>query len=257
MRPEHYDAHFKLEQTHWWFTGRRAIVLSLLDREVRGDPQLQRPLRVLDVGCGGGGILPYLSKYGSVVAVDPEPAAVAAASSRSFDVRLGGLPSDLPFGTDDKFDIITMLDVLEHVDADTDSLLNIRSLLQPHGRLLITVPAYQFLWSGHDVINDHKRRYHRAELTRKLETAGFHINLMSYCNSALFLPIAAIRLAMRRFGRSDAHKTALGIVPAPANAVLHSLFAMERYIIPTLPLPFGVSLITVASVKEKNAGKRA
>jgi SAM-dependent methyltransferase len=250
MRADHYEAHFALEQDHWWWVGRRNIVLHLLDREIAADPHLDKRLRLLDVGTGGGGILPFLSEYGEVVAVDPEPAAVAAASARSFDVRRGGLPDDLPFGGNDKFDVITALDVIEHVEQDVESLNNMRMLMEPHGRLIVTVPAFQFLWSGHDVINEHKRRYTKAELRRKLERAGFHVRLISYCNSALFLPIAAIRLARRRFSRNDESQTALGVVPRPANAFLAGLFGMERHIIPMLPLPFGVSLVAVASMQE-------
>jgi SAM-dependent methyltransferase len=250
MRADHYETHFALEQDHWWFVGRRNILLHLLDRELKSDSRLQKPLRLLDVGTGGGGILPFLSKYGSVVAVDPEPAAVAAASARSFDVRQGGLPSDLPFAPHEKFDVITLLDVIEHVEQDVESLVNVRRLLTPQGRVIVTVPAFQFLWSGHDVINEHKRRYKKGELRAKLERAGFTVRLISYCNSALFLPIAAVRLARRRFSSSDETKTALGTVPGPANAVLGGLFGMERHIIPTLPLPFGVSLVAVASVEE-------
>jgi SAM-dependent methyltransferase len=246
MRADHYDAHFALEQDHWWWVGRRNIVLHLLDREIAADPRLAKPLRLLDVGTGGGGILPFLGKYGEVMAVDPEPAAVAAASARSFDVRQGGLPADLPFQTNEKFDVITALDVIEHVEEDVESLQNIRKLLEPHGRLIVTVPAFQFLWSGHDVINEHKRRYTKGELRSKLQRAGFQVRVISYCNSALFLPIAAVRL----FSRKNETNTALGVVPKPANAFLGGLFGMERHIIPMLSLPFGVSLVAVASVEE-------
>lgn len=250
MRADHYEAHFALEQDHWWWVGRRNIVLHLLDREIAAEHRLAKPLRLLDVGTGGGGILPFLSEYGDVVAVDPEPAAVAAASARSFDVRRGGLPADLPFAGEDKFDVITALDVIEHVEQDVESLVNMRRLLKPHGRLIVTVPAFQFLWSGHDVINEHKRRYTKSELRTKLQRAGFHVRLISYCNSALFLPIAAIRLARRQFSRNDESQAALGVVPRPANAFLGGLFGMERHIIPMLPLPFGVSLVAVASIQE-------
>lgn len=251
MRADHYEAHFALEQDHWWFVGRRNIVLHLLNREIASDPHLHAPLRLLDVGTGGGGILPYLSRYGSVIAVDPEPAAVAAASARSFDVRKGGLPSDLPFGPDEKFDVITMLDVIEHVEQDLESLINVRRLLMPHGRIIVTVPAFQFLWSGHDVINEHKRRYRNRELRAKLERAGFKVRLISYCNSALFLPIAAVRLGRRRFSSRDETSPALGTVPRLANAFLAGLFGMERHVIPMLPLPFGVSVVAVATPEHR------
>ncbi len=249
MRAEHYDAHHALEETHWWFTARRSIVLRLLERELRLDAALRPPLRLLDIGCGTGGMLPHLGKYGSVVGVDPAPEAIAYASERDFDVRRGGLPADLPFGPGETFDIITLLDVLEHVEADRDALTQIRARMSARGRLLVTVPAFQFLWSGHDVINEHKRRYRRTGLRSRLEQTGFKVRLLSYCNFALFLPIAAIRL-LRRQMSVDERQTYLGTVPAPLNGLLHTLFASERYIIPALPLPFGVSLIAVASASE-------
>lgn len=248
MRADHYDTHHALEKTHWWFTARRSIVLRLLDREIKLEPALRRPLRLLDVGCGTGGMLSHLSRYGSVVGVDPAPQAVAYASAMAqFDVRNGGLPTDLPFEAGELFDIITLLDVLEHVDADVEALNQLRARLTPGGRLLITVPAFQFLWSGHDVINEHKRRYTRAELKDKLEASGFHVRVLSYCNSTLFLPIAAIRL-LRRNLRVDQEKAYLGTVPEPMNSLLHALFASERYLIPSIRLPFGVSLVAVANI---------
>lgn len=250
MRADHYDAHYALERSHWWFTARRSIVLTLLERELRAEAALARPLKLLDVGCGTGGMLPYLAKYGTVVGVEPAPVAVEYAARQPFDVRLGGLPAELPFDTGEKFDVITLLDVLEHVEADLEALVNLRKLLQPGGRLLITVPAFQFLWSGHDVINEHKRRYRRDELVGKLTATGFHVRLISYCNFALFLPIAAVRLVKRQFREHDEQNPSLGIVPKPVNTLLHRLFASERHVIPRLPLPFGVSLIAVASVQE-------
>src|SRR5439155_35798 len=137
-----------------------------------------------------GGMLAHLRRYGSVVGVDPAPRAVAYATAQGdFDVRRGGLPRALPFADGERFDVITLLDVLEHVDADVDALARLHDRLHPGGRLLITVPAFGFLWSGHDVINEHKRRYRRPELRAKLERTGFAVRVLSYCNTGLFLPI--------------------------------------------------------------------
>jgi SAM-dependent methyltransferase len=248
MKTEWYDVHAELEESHWWFTARRSIVRTLLQRELQREPALARPLRILDIGCGAGGTVRHLADFGSVVGIDPSPVAVAYARSKGDeDVRLGGLPADLPFGPNEQFDVITLLDVLEHIEDDMSALVEIRKRLRKSGRLIITVPAFQFLWSGHDVINEHKRRYSRAELGDKLGRAGFRLITLSYCNTILFLPVVLVRMARRLAQRDlDAANNNVGRVPAPINAVLHHLFAAERHVLTRRRLPFGVSLIAVA-----------
>jgi 2-polyprenyl-3-methyl-5-hydroxy-6-metoxy-1,4-benzoquinol methylase len=257
MQTEWYDVHAELEENHWWFTARRSIVRTLLQRELERDPRLERPLRILDIGCGAGGTVRDLAEFGAVQGIDPSPIAVAYAQSKSdLEVRIGGLPYDLPFDEREKFDVITLLEVLEHVDDDVAALVNIRKLLGDAGRLIVTVPAFQFLWSGHDVINEHKRRYSRAELESKLERAGFRITTLSYYNTILFLPVALVRLARRAAHLDgDPAKNPVGRVPGPVNRFLHHLFAVERHALTRLSLPFGVSLIAVARPDpEKNGG---
>lgn len=248
MKTEWYDVHAELEETHWWFTARRSIVRRLLQRELQREPALARPLRILDIGCGTGGTVRHLADFGAVVGIDPSPVAVAHARSKGAeDVRLGGLPADLPFGADQQFDVITLLDVLEHIEDDMGALVEVRKLLCKPGRLIITVPAFQFLWSGHDVINEHKRRYSRADLGAKLGRAGLRVITLSYCNTILFLPIALVRLVQRLAHHDlDAANNNVGRVPAPINTVLHHLFAAERHVLTRRRLPFGVSLIAVA-----------
>jgi SAM-dependent methyltransferase len=247
MQAEMYDLHAELEEDHWWFTARRSIVQTLLQRELRRDPGLKLPLRILDVGCGAGATVRHLSSFGSVIGIDPSPAAVAYAKSKGdVDVRIGALPGDLPFRPGEQFDVITLLDVLEHVEQDVEALLAIRKLLRPGGRLIVTVPAFQFLWSGHDVINEHKRRYSRAELGEKLARGGFKVSTLSYFNTVLFLPIAAVRVARRWAGADDDAEHNVGKVSPPINALLHALFSVERHVLPSMRLPFGVSLIALA-----------
>lgn len=243
MNAEMYALHEKYEETHWWFAARRRIVLHLLKRELGA---ARAPLRLLDVGCGAGGMLAHLRAFGDVIGVDPSPDAVAyAAAKQTAEVRMGTLPHGLPLSATDRFDVITMLDVLEHVEEDVASLKTLHGLLQPDGLLLLTVPAYPFLWSGHDVVNEHKRRYTRALLHDRLVTAGFEIRTLSYYNTLLFPPIASVRLMQRWLGRSQGG-TDLGPVPGPLNALLRSVFAAERHVVGSVPLPFGVSLIATA-----------
>lgn len=247
MKAEMYALHHEHEQTHWWFAARREIVLHLLRKEIAQEPQLQKPLRLLDIGCGAGGMLGYLAQFGEVMGVDPEPNAVAWAREKgSANVKLGSLPDNLPFGPDDRFDIITLLDVIEHVEEDTQSLQRVHSLLQPNGRIIITVPAFQFLWTGHDLINEHKRRYTRSQLLDTMRKAGLRVDFLSYYNTILFPPVAAVRLLKRGVGRADQVAADLGAVPRPLNRALTAIFAAERYLLGSVPLPFGVSLIAIA-----------
>lgn len=245
MRAEMYELHEAHEETHWWFAARRSIVLHMLRRELESTHGTRTPLRLLDVGCGAGGLLAYLREFGEVTGVDPSAAAVAYASAKGADVRAGTLPEGLPFAAEERFDVITLLDVLEHVEQDEAALAALARLLRPDGLLVVTVPAFPFLWSSHDVVNEHVRRYTRGQLRARLEGAGFDVRTISYYNTTLFLPIAAVRVVRRwLFGLSE--QGDLGTVPRPVNAALRSLFAVERHVIGRLPLPFGVSLIATA-----------
>jgi SAM-dependent methyltransferase len=250
MQAEMYELHNELENSHWWFTARREIVLSLLTAEVEGDAALRPPLRLLDAGSGAGGMVRHLARFGSAIGVDPAPAAVEYAASKGVDVRLGGLPDSMPFDDGERFDVITALDVLEHIDDDAAAVHRLHALLDSAGRLIVTVPAFMFLWSQHDVVNEHHRRYDRKRLAALLQGAGFEILLISYCNAVLFPPIALVRCARSWLRRGASTKTTasgdLGRVPEPINAMLHHTFAGERFLLRRMTLPFGVSLVAVA-----------
>jgi SAM-dependent methyltransferase len=250
MQSVMYDLHMEHERSHWWYTARRDIVLALLRRELAGRAG---PLRLLDIGCGAGGMLTHLAAFGEAIGVDPSPAALEfARSSSGLDIREGALPDALPFAATERFDVVTLLDVVEHVDDDAASLRAVHELLVPGGTAIITVPAFPFLWSGHDVVNEHRRRYVRRELAARLREAGFSIRLLSYYNMTLFLPISAVRLARRLLPGQQEPQPDIGRMPRPLNALLHHLFAAERFALPATRLPFGVSLIAVAR-RERHA----
>lgn len=252
MDRQMYEAHDQLEATHWWFVARANIIMSLLRRELLdgGKP------RILDLGCGTGGMLLHLRTLGPSSGVDASPEAVAIAREKTgTDVRLGSLPHDVPFdrGT---FDIVTVLDVIEHVDDDIGSLQTTYDMLRPGGLMVCTVPAHQYLWSEHDVLNEHKRRYSRNELRTKIENTGYNVRLLSFYNMFFYPPVAALRL-MRR-NRTE-NKPQLGIVPGPINAFFTGLFASEKHLLKFASLPIGVSLIAIAQkpgpVKGSNDGQ--
>lgn len=244
MDAELYAQFDQLEDAHWWFLGRREVVLATLRRLLRG----RAGLRILDAGCGTGGMLGPLAEFGTVEGLELEPRAVEAARRRAGGaarVHPGGLPEGLPRG--ERYDLITALDVLEHIGPSVDALRALRSALAPGGTLVITVPAFPFLWSAHDEVNHHQRRYTRASLQRELATAGFAIRHLTHYNSLLFPPTAAVRLLQRVLPREGNPRSDLQLPPAPVNAALRTLFALERWWVPRLEVPFGLSLLAVAT----------
>jgi SAM-dependent methyltransferase len=225
-----------VEDRHWWFRGRRRIVARWLERLPSGADR-----RILEIGCGSGGNLPLLARHGRVDALDTDETALGYARARGCaEVRAGSLPHDLPYAPE-SFDLVVMLDVLEHVDDDAASLRAARGLLKPGGAALVTVPAHRFLWSAHDDAHDHRRRYGRDELRDLARGARLSIRYLSHFNAALFLPIAAVRLLTR----GGAGSTGLQVPPAPLNDLLAGLLGAERHLMPALTLPWGVSLLLV------------
>lgn len=243
MEPEAYVQMQRIEDTHWWFVGRREIVRRMLARI--GPAQ---PCRMLDVGCGTGGNLPILGAYGEVTGVEMNAVAHHAANARGIGrILLGRFPEDLPV-TDEEFDLITFLDVLEHLDDDLAALDGAKKLLAPAGMVLITVPAFAFLWSGHDEQHHHRRRYTADRLSAVLRQAGLEPVYVSYFNMWLFPAIAAIRIAKKL--TRNRHADDERMPPAFANKLLQAVFASERHLLGRFRLPFGTSILAVARPEE-------
>jgi SAM-dependent methyltransferase len=243
MNESMYEAFERLEETHWWFEGRRRIFRSVLQRHL--PPQQLRS--ILDVGSGTGGMFPLLSEFGAVQGAEFSPDARERSHRRfpQFQVSPCELPQGLPEGT---FQLITCFDVLEHLDEPVDSLREMKRRLAPQGQLVITVPALQFLWSQHDEVTQHRRRYSKRLFKRQLEDAGFVLDELTFFNSALLVPIAAVRLLERFSKKRLATESDLKSVPAALNAILKALFGAERHVMATVPLPLGVSLLAVCHV---------
>ena len=233
-----FDRMAELDQEHWWFLARRRILDQLIERVVR--PPVQA--RVLEVGCGTGHNLPMLGRFGSVDACELDKSARTLASPRlGRKVQDARLP-DLSMFERNGYDMVALLDVLEHVPDDIGSLRAIHRRLKPGGALLLTVPANPWMWSAHDVAHHHFRRYTRAGLSRLFMQAGFEVQLLSYFNSLLFPPIAAARLLHKAAGRDSADDALPG---AKINGLLNTVFGLEAGLIGRLPMPFGVSLAAV------------
>ena len=244
MSPEAYLDMADTEARHWWFVVRRLILTRLLD-ELR----LPDNARILEVGSGTGGNLHMLAGFGHVSAMEMDATARSISLKKTngkFDVRQGFCPNNIPF-SGEKFDLICMFDVLEHIDEDVATLVALKRLLADGGRLLITVPAYRWLWSAHDEFLHHKRRYSSAEFRQKVARAGFNLARVSHFNTILFPIAALVRLKDKMFG--NVKPSGGEIPPEPVNQLLKMLFGSERFFLTNINLPFGVSLLGVLNDK--------
>jgi SAM-dependent methyltransferase len=229
-----YQKMYRYEDSYWWWVGRRSILSGFLKNS--GDSNI----RILDAGCGTGANLGYLSAYGNTIGLDSQQIALEYCRKRGHQNIVQADAQGLPF-KEKMFDMITALDLLEHVD-DRKTLFEFSRVLKADGCLLLTVPAFIFLWSPHDEAMHHKRRYNRRQLKDILESSGFVVERMSYWNFFLFGPVAAMRLVKRRRkpGNMESDITALPVV---VNSLLLAVLKLESSVIRYLDFPFGVSLV--------------
>jgi SAM-dependent methyltransferase len=241
MQREVYLTLAQVEDQHWWFRARRAIATHILQRLA-----LPANAAILEVGSGTGGNLAMLSQFGRLFAMELDLEARALSDRRSVVMAEEGiLPDRIPFGSR-QFDLIAAFDVLEHIEPDLETLVALRARLATGGKLLITVPAFRFLWSRHDESHHHKRRYRLRPLIRLVERAGYRIILANYCNCWLFPLVAAARLLDGCKSLQYHNGAQLSIPPAPLNWLLEVVFASERYLHEVVRLPFGVSIVLLA-----------
>jgi SAM-dependent methyltransferase len=244
MDPSLYPRMAEVEDAHWWFAARRAIVDRIIERL-----GLPCDAAILEPGCGTGGNFPMLARRGRLFALDADASAVGFAQARGLaQVAPGFLPEAIPFG-DQCFDLIVMTDVLEHLDDQAGTLRALNSRLRPGGWLLMTVPAMPWMWSDHDVTHHHRRRYRARQLRDLVAAAGFEVNYLSYYNFLLFPLIAGVRMWQRlsvRDGDGATPHHDLAMPPPAINSMLRRIFSCERFLIGAARVPFGVSLIVLA-----------
>ncbi len=229
-----------VDEHHWWYRGRRRIIQAELNRL-----PLPHPARVLDAGCGSGRTLQELTRFGEVYGIELSPEAAELAQGRGQgEVRVGRL-EELPWEAD-TFDLITCLDVIEHTPDDRLTLGELQRVTKPGGYLLVTVPAYQALWSLHDEANHHYRRYGRETLRAASREAGWEVRRVTSFNSLLLAPAAAVRLVQRRLGAHEGYTNDLALGPAWLNDVLEGPLRLEaRWLGGGHTLPAGLSLLAV------------
>lgn len=235
-----YDRMAELDQRHWWYRARREVLAELIRRKAM-PPE---GARVLEIGCGTGHNLAMLGEFGTVEAIEVDPAAREVAEQR-LGRSVGSAPLPGLDGVPERaFDLIGSFDVIEHVEEDEAALASIARRLKPGGRFVMTVPAHQWMWSAHDEVNHHKRRYSKAGLTRLVEKSPLKLEALGYFNSLLFPLAVGARIAGKVTGKEDSDDK---LPAAPVNAALEKAFAAERHLIGRIPLPPGLSLFAVAS----------
>ncbi|HAF16047.1 MAG TPA: hypothetical protein DHU55_10890 [Blastocatellia bacterium] len=248
MQQHTYAIMRRVEESHWWFAGRRQIIKSFLERLCRdlnahNGGRRRPPLNILDVGCGTGANLEMLAQFGEARGVDVSAEALSFCRARGLENVKQGAAEALPY-EDNSFDLVTGLDVVEHLDDDLAGLKEMRRVVRPGGHALLFVPAFMFLWGVQDDISNHRRRYTLAQLKRVVREAGFEVERATYVNVSFFAPILFGRMLMRAFRIRPASENNITI--GFLNGLLGKILGAESLALRYLNFPFGVSIICVA-----------
>lgn len=242
-----YQTFAELEHDHFWFVSRRRIFFELLDRTFAAEPTRQRA--VLEIGCGAGGMLGPLSRYGQTTGLDIDHEYVAFCKERGFSQVLCGSGYELPFG-DDSFDLVCLFDTLEHIPDDVQALREVFRVLRPGGHVFVSVPAYQWLWSQNDRIAHHCRRYTTSRLRRALQAAGFAPLRVSYFNTVLLpliVPTVLLQKLRARLGLLPPDYNNMSVrLPRWINRLFTALMSSERLPLRRFDLPAGHSAFALA-----------
>ena len=237
-----YQQMAELDERHWWYRARRKIISDLIQREAQPPANAQ----ILEIGCGTGHNLAMLSAFGHVEGLELDDEARALSEKRLGRKVMSSPLPELAGVPERHYDLIGAFDVIEHIENDGAALASIATKLKPGGKFVMTVPAHQWMWTAHDTVNHHKRRYSKRSLKRLIAESPMKLDKIGYFNSLLFPLAVAQRVASRLRGKEDAD---VKLPPAPLNTALEKTFAAERYLVGRLPLPPGLSLFAVASAR--------
>ena len=248
-----YEAEYhKIEEKNWWFISRRDMILQLIKKICSN-----KNVNILEIGCSGGPLIKFLhqKKFLNISGIDISQNAIKLCKKRGLkNVKvMDGAKTTF---NDDKFDLIIASDTLEHIKNDNSALLEWYRILKPNGKLIIFVPAFNFLWSSHDEINHHFRRYSQSELRKKIKQTKFRIISTSYWNFCIFLPVMELRLIQRLIDNKKSRyhvgkttpfgiKTLIYKLNPFINRFLIYLLAVENYFLKFSNFPFGVSIYLV------------
>jgi len=237
-----FDLMFDIEETHWWYRGRRALVRHALETRAAS----RRPLRILDVASATGMSFRFLSDLGEVRGIDISSRTIELCARRGVEGLVQADAMRLPF-REGSFDCVLALDAFEHFEDDRLAMRETRRVLAPGGLLVATVPAFMALWSPHDEAYHHVRRYRRPQLRARLTEAGYEVERVSYSSMTLFVPVLAMRRlrGLRRGGGEVSSDFAVPM-PPPVEALASWITRAEIALEQRVDLPFGVSLFAVA-----------
>ncbi len=236
-----YQSNFELESSYWWFTARAAIIGTMIETYCT---DLNPGDTVVDVGCGTGGFLSTLADKYTAVGLDISETAISFCRKRGLNqLYLTTLEDFAPANMTVK--AVAMLDVIEHIDDDSSVVQQAYRLLAPGGYMIASVPAYNWLWSNHDEIHMHKRRYTRSQFGKLLGNAGFSIVKSTYFNTLLF-PAAVLKRVTEKNKQYTSSADVVDRVPPEMNKLLHRIFSMEASLLPHMSLPFGLSILVIA-----------
>lgn len=238
-----YSDFFRMEEANWWFAGTRAIQMDFLEQA----GVLGQSVEALDIGCGTGLWMTELGRKARVTGLDNSPSAIAFCKERGLKHLVVGSAAALPF-KDASFDLVTANGVIEHLEDDVQMVRECMRVLKPGGHALFLTSAFGFLWSAHDDLVHHKRRYSRRGFRDVLKAGGLTPVRVEYVTSAVFPAVAVVRLAQRAMGWSPKPEEVLGVieVPSPINGLLRGILTLEKIWLRYLPLPFGVNLVSLA-----------
>jgi len=241
MRDYTYEILFDSEEDHWWLASRRKLVVDWVMQRYPG----RHDLRILDVGCGTGMMLVEMAGLGQAQGVDASDEALRFCHRRGLTAVQKGNVVDLPF-PDSTFDVLTGVDILEHIDDDVGALREWGRVLKPGGRLFLFVPAHRWLWSLQDEISGHRRRYTARGLKRAVEQAKLQVERQSYVSTYLFPVIVMGRIWLKLLRRFKDVKSENTLHPSWSNGILRRVFSAEIPILRRLDFPFGASLLCIA-----------
>lgn len=238
MEKEIYEKIYRLEDSYWWFVGKRLLISKFIPRNRK---------KILDLGCGTGRMLEYLEEYGQkIYGLDSSREALTYCLRRNLSNNLiTGDVHYLPF-RNNCFDLIIASDVLEHAKDDFIVLSELFRILQKGGLLLITVPAYSFLWSSHDILHKHYRRYKSSNLRKLITKANFKIEKISYFNFFIF-PLVLLFRSFKKISSLRKNQSDYLYTPKFLNRLLVTIYKIESSLIKKLNFPFGVSILCLIS----------